>query len=160
MAGSHAYWSRRKYLETFWWNHIPQHDLFILASYFLWRKNLIEEKSNLLDYHSTTAFPLFLTPFFYPWAFIFFPTALKTLPLFLALFLLNEGGLYHIAKPSSCKMKEVFNQWPDHLLMYGGGFLSLSTLFSCIEEIFSVMPFHPLSNSVIFPFAAFSCLRK
>ena len=32
------------------------------------------------------------------------------IPLFLALCLLDEGGLYHIAKPSACKLKEVFNQ--------------------------------------------------
>ena len=70
----------------------------------------------------------------------------EAIPLFLALCLLDEGGLYHIAKPSACKMKEVLT--------------NDLTIYSCMEEVFSVMPFHLLSNSVIFPFAAYSCLSK
>ena len=34
----------------------------------------------------------------------------EAIPLFLALCLLNEGGLYRIVEPFACKIKEVFNQ--------------------------------------------------
>ena len=88
----------------------------------------------------------FLRPFA---ALLTFSSLNEATPLFLTLYLLNEGGQHNI---------------PNHLLMFGGGFLNHSTLYSCLEEVFSViqpsahvwrrfyilMPFHQLSSSVIF----------